>query len=194
MSKRTKNILKYSAFIMLAVVFVGVGYFLSQDLAKRNKIETTKSSTTKTKTIDRIPSSIKSSKTSPTIPKNDNIIGKRVLIGDKFSDKSKLKFINSVNPDWQKIYTKKLLRLGKAKPVSELKIDHQKSLIQVKKNSARNLEHIKVSYLDESGNPFAFEALVDSHTGSLVRSWNQTRYEFKKPLSFSAEGTAFYKD
>ena len=121
-------------------------------------------------------------------------LGDRLIIGDKVQKSEDIKYINKTNPEWQTAYTKKLLRLGKGKKVSELKIEHQKSMVQVKRKSARNLEHVRVSYLNENGNPFSYEALIDSETGSMVRSWNQTRYEFKKPIVFSTEGTALYKD
>ena len=186
-----KKISKPIYFIALAMVITvglisfGVLRYSSQD--KFNKTsDTSKSKQTSPKT-KRVPAATKAKL-------GLKKIGDRIIIGDKVQKTNDIKYINETNPEWQTAYTKKLLRLGKGKKISQLNVEHQKSMVEVKRKSARNLEHVRVSYLDENGNPFSFEALIDSETGSMVRSWNQTRYEFKKPIVFSTEGTALYKD
>lgn len=119
---------------------------------------------------------------------------KRAIIARGNYDLNTLKYSNSVNPDWKKTYKRRFLKMAAIKKVQSLKIEPIKSIVKIKNNTARNLEHIKVSYLQENGDPFSFEALVDSETGSLVRSWNKTRYEFKKSISFNPKGQELYKE
>lgn len=189
-SKKSRFVISFSFVVM---GFLAVGFITQKLMTSNSQEKVTEVEKNIKKSPKRTPASIKpTARVKPD--KALKKIGNRILMGDKIENESDIKYINKTNPEWQKAYTGKLLRLGKAKTVSDLKIEHQESLIQVKRKAARNLEHIKVSYLDENGNPFAFEALVDSETGSMVRSWNQTRYEFKKPMAFSIDGKALYKD
>lgn len=118
----------------------------------------------------------------------------RAIIARGNYDLSTLKYSNKVNPNWKEDYRRKFLRMSAIKKVQKLKIESIKSIVKIKNNTARNLEHIKVSYLQENGDPFSFEALVDSETGSLIRSWNKTRYEFKKSISFNPKGHELYRE
>ena len=66
---------------------------------------------------------------------------------------------------------------------NSLKLKRKRSLIKKENKSSRRLEHVIVRYQSPSGNPFTFEALIDSETGVMVQSWNKTRYEKRLPIA-----------
>lgn len=116
---------------------------------------------------------------------------KREYRGD-YKKNSPLKLINKVSDNWKDKFTKHFLGdIPQDKQAKNLEIKHQKSIVDVKQGIGRNLEHIIVSYTKPDGKPFSFEALVDSETGAMIQSWNQTRYEFKKPYKINMRGREF---
>lgn len=133
----------------------------------------------KTKTPSRAPASIKPAEV------------KREVIGEAPAKIDQINISNKINDKWKKLYESNFLRMVKGHEVKDLNIELKRSLLQIKKGSGQNLEHIKVSYTRPDGKPFSFEALVDSETGRTVRTWNQTRYEFKKPVKLNATGRVY---
>lgn len=52
----------------------------------------------------------------------------------------------------------------------------------------------KINLDQGQGNKSRFLAMVDPETGSIIKTWNHTRYEFKRPLRISGEGQEFYSE
>lgn len=114
-------------------------------------------------------------------------IANRVVIGDQKAEK--ISYSNSVSKDWKTNYAKHFNRMLYGQKVQDFKVKVKRSVVQVKNSIGRNLEHVIVSYKKPNGDPFAFEALIDSETGMMVQSWNKTRYEFKRP--YKIEGSKY---
>jgi Zn-dependent metalloprotease len=64
-----------------------------------------------------------------------------------------------------------------------IEIEHKDSAVFIKNGIAKNVEHVLVSLVHNNGNPSSFEAYIDSQTGKIIKTWNKTRYESRKPLS-----------
>ena len=117
-------------------------------------------------------------------------VKERQMVG-ALSAPKKIVYTNKINKNWKKNYTHNFLRMAGVKKVHDLKIQTKKSLLKIKDKTGTYLEHIIVSYKKEDGLPFSFEALIDSETGSVVQSWNQTRYEYNKRYSVKAKDGDF---
>lgn len=50
----------------------------------------------------------------------------------------------------------------------------------------------KISLVDKNGKKSNFHALIDSKTGAILKTWNKTQYEKRKPILLSGEGQEFY--
>tara|TARA_Y100000768_G_C23991373_1_gene693800 strand:+ start:1452 stop:2072 length:621 start_codon:yes stop_codon:yes gene_type:complete len=114
----------------------------------------------------------------------------RVVIG-KVSKNQKLHFSNHYNKNWLSLYEKNLKRMIRNDELSGLEIKKKKSVLKVKDGIARYLEHIVVNYDNGKSLPLSFEAYIDSQTGQMVQSWNQTHIEFKKPIKLQASNRRF---
>lgn len=97
---------------------------------------------------------------------------------------------NKFNPNWQKRYLKNITRSFFDEKV-KVDIKHLRSLVYVKYNKGRLAEKVKVSITRENGRSSSYTALVDAQTGSLINSWNPTRYEFKEKLTLDGRGAEF---
>lgn len=117
---------------------------------------------------------------------------KRRYIGSSIP-KDKIVLLNSESKDWRKKYKHNFLRMVKEDKVKDFKITLKESLIKVTRNSGRYIEHVIISYKKPNGDPFSFEAYIDSESGRVIQSWNQTRYEFKNPTVFKATGYKYKK-
>ena len=66
------------------------------------------------------------------------------------------------------------------------KIELKRSVIKLSSNKfGRYLEHVLVSYIKPDGEPYSFEAYIDSQTAQVVQSWNKTHYEFRTPAALT---------
>ncbi len=190
---KQKNILKRIHYVSL-IVFVGFMFYLNpidqdqpMDKIGSAGIKDTsfiphEKSAEKSLKQHRSPASV------PTKRLRPQLAG-REIIGPYHSG-MELKFINSPNQKWKEIYTKRYINTIGTNLSKNLKVEHKKSLIKVHFDQGRYLEHIVVSNVDEKGNPFSFEALIDSETGTMVRSWNKTRYEFNRSPKIDTRGNA----
>jgi len=118
---------------------------------------------------------------------------KREVVG-KYTDLGNIRLINKENKDWKKLYSNNFLRMLGDHKVSDFKVKLKKSILKVTNNIGHQLEHVVVSYNRPDGNPYSFEALIDSETGHAVQTWNQTRYEFKQPAKLKAIGREYKED
>lgn len=139
-------------------------------------------------------SSIRSKVSRPKIRKTPETPSpKREYVGS-FSNLKNITFINKVDKNWKKKYKHNFQRMVKGQNFSNFKVKVKKSIVKVKGNIGRNLEHVIISYKKPNGQPFSFEALIDSESGHLVQTWNKTQYEFKKPFKVKAEKYLYKKE
>ena len=101
---------------------------------------------------------------------------------------------NKVSKDWKEKYTKQFQRMAAIKDLKDFNVELKRSIVKVSANTGTNFEHILVSYIKPNGQPFSFEALVNSETGTMVRTWNKTRYEFKKNYKIEASKYLYKKE
>ena len=99
--------------------------------------------------------------------------------------------INAPKKTWKTKYKENFFRMGHNAQIKNFEIKHKKSATLVKRNIAKNVEHILVSYNLPNGDAYSFEAYIDSQTGQLVQAWNKTRPEFKKGLNLSGQGKVY---
>lgn len=115
----------------------------------------------------------------------------RTVIGN-INNQDNLIVVNKVSKNWKEKYQQSFLRMVNSHEVKNFEVKLKKSILKVKENTAQNLEHVVVSYTNAHGDPFSFEALIDSATGQSVQTWNKTRYEHKHPPKLKARGREFY--
>ncbi len=88
--------------------------------------------------------------------------------------------VNKIDKKWKDKAVSNLSRVWISD--KEIEIEHKESAVFIKNGVAKNVEHVLVSLVHNDGNPSSFEAYIDSQTGKIIRSWNKTRYESRKPL------------
>lgn len=120
-------------------------------------------------------------------------IPKRSILGS-VKNLSDIHIVNMVSKDWKKKYINNFMRMSGAKEIKNFEVIQKKSILKVKNNIGKNLEHILVSFNKPNGQEFSFEALIDSQTGQLVRSWNKTHYEKEHPFLLNPAGKEFYQE
>lgn len=120
----------------------------------------------------------KSSKSEPFFPRRR---GKEVFNG--------LKAINTPHPEWEKRFKTALFRFHLK--AENFKLNHIESVARKEGENYRNLEWVKISYVSK-GLPQSYDALVDSETGKVTKTWNHMKYEpmfnRHRKLSFSLKG------
>lgn len=102
-------------------------------------------------------------------------------IGFSKDDLKKYPQSNKRASNWKEKFIKTLKVDNQNLSGNTLKIKHKRSIVKKENKSSRNLEHIVVRLKLANGNPFSYEALVDSETGAMIQSWNKTRYEHREP-------------
>jgi hypothetical protein len=120
----------------------------------------------------------------PTKLQSRRVIGSKLPI-------EKLHLSNKVSSSWKEKYINNFQRMTKASNIIDFKVKNQQSAIYVKRNYAINVEHVIVSYKTPGGVPFSFEAYINSETGQMVQSWNQTRLEIRRSIGLSSKGKGF---
>ena len=118
---------------------------------------------------------------------------KREFIG-RVKNAKNVRLVNEESDDWKEKYQHNFMRMLGDQKVTDFKIKLKKSIIKVHNNVGRHLEHVVVSYKKPNGDPFSFEAHIDSATGQVVQTWNKTRYEYREPARLKADGHKFYAD
>jgi len=186
---------KYLFFILICTfLFPGILYLLYSN-SLENEQKTTKTSV-QTKVIEK-----KLSKKSEKVedknistPKRDiasikpkNIFNQREVIGS-YNRHEPLKFANAISKDWKDKFQSNLVRNLKTEDYKDINIELKNSLIKVNKNVGVFIEHILVTIHRPDGSPFSYEAHIDSQTGSMIQSWNKTKYEFKNKLKLNPTG------
>lgn len=178
----------------LIVIVIISGFFLIRPLEDK-KEDIRQATTTKKKSSPKIAPERKRDLAS--IPKKEPKLKKKLTTPVKenrhyigsFKDINEISFSNQTSSDWEDKYKKRFKKSLYGKEIKNFKIEKKRSVVRVRKNVGTNLEHVVVSFTRPDGNPFSFEAYINSETGQLVKSWNKTRYEYKKP--YKIEGMKY---
>jgi hypothetical protein len=117
----------------------------------------------------RIPSSVKK----PFTYKN-RIVKTNNLENYNFSNPNFI-ITNKINPNWKKNLARKSLRFQKNS--TKLYIKNEHSFLLIKKNKARYVEQVSMTYLFNDKRVNSATALVDSDTGEILKIWNRTKHE-----------------
>lgn len=110
---------------------------------------------------------------------------------DISSTHNKTKAVNIINQNWKELAYKKLSFTWGNKAGRQIDIEQIKPTVYVKHGIAKNVEHVKIKLTDEKGKRSNYEAYIDKETGSILHTWNRTRYEYKKKFYFNAAGKEF---
>ena len=190
-NRNNKSPIIISVFaIMILSVFVLVDYKRENGTlttSKQNKVIKDKSLK-----ASRSIASIKGSKKKIPLKKINKkdlkVLKERKVVGSNFK---KYNLINKVNKDWKKLAKKKLAFTWGHKIGRIIEIKSIKPAIYVKHGIGKNIEHVKISLTDENGKYSGYEAYIDSENGSIIQTWNRTRYEINKGISISSKGLGF---
>jgi hypothetical protein len=182
-----------SLFSFALITSLGTWYFLKANkkthiVKEQNQSEVVKKNESALSKNAQVPKAkkVQQDKVTNTPKKNSQ----RRTISSTKSARKDLLITNKYNPDWQKRYLKSIQRSFFDEKV-KIDIKHLRSLVHVKYNKGRLAEKVKVKITRENGRTTSYTALVDAQTGSLINSWNPTRYEFKEKLTLDARGTEF---
>ena len=116
---------------------------------------------------------------SPAKVKNDNF----VYLGLKEKDLEKFPLTNKVSENWESKFSTSFQKSLVGVQAGSFQVKKQRSIIKKVNKSSRIFKHVIVRYRNALGNPYSFEALIDAETGSMVQSWNRTRYEKRLPIA-----------
>ena len=193
----------YLPFI-LSVTFLGLGIFVFHFYLSEqdNHFQNTKNNivqNTREPQAKKTPNADDHSHTgafrsiaSVPVPRKQSLYKDRYVIGEVPLD-TEMKFRNSPNKNWQQVYKRNIERMLNTKNAN-VKVTKKKSYIKFDNNTGRYLEHVLVQMTKPNGSPYSYEALIDSETGSMVRSWNKTRYEFKEKLKLNHQNKGIKVD
>lgn len=182
------------ALIIFLSLIVLVDYKSDKNALTESKSQIMKSQNKKSLNPSRSIASVKphtNKKSKPidlVVIDSKKVITKREVVGSKGQ---KYHIVNSVNKDWKKLATKKLEFTWGHKAGRLIEITNIKPAIYVKHGIAKNVEHVRIALTNEKGKRSGYEAYINSETGSIIQTWNRTRYEFNKPLSASGKGKGF---
>ncbi|GEM_PF-1535966 len=100
----------------------------------------------------------------------------------------KYSFLNEVNKEWKSLMGQDVLKF--LRPETKLFIKSQESLTLLERNGARHVEQVYVKMVSPEGRHFSYQAYVDSETGNIIKTWNNTIHEpmGRKPATFKATG------
>lgn len=132
----------------------------------------------------RRPSAINKKLINQAVSKVKNTRPKRKILGVKNPDLIDLKnfnYVNNANGKWEAHLSQNLMNILQAKKDIKLKLKHQQSAVLIKSNKARYVEQVLVEVKDPTSNLVStFNAMVDSETGHILRTWGRPRFENKK--------------
>jgi len=188
-----KNLKKFPPFILAVTVMTTYLLVSPTETPHQVAVKKIKKQNIQKVVAKKIVHHQKSSRAIASIPSPQAPNKKREVVG-KFSDIGSIRVINKENKDWKELYSKNFLRMLGDTKIKDFNVKLKKSILKVNNNIGQQMEHVIVSYTKPDGNPLSFEALIDSQTGSVVQTWNKTRYEFNKPAKLNSTGRKFYQD
>lgn len=113
----------------------------------------------------------------PASKRTSNVIssGRKevTLPGQKWKDKAKP--LNKPHKDWKKRMGNDLLRF--LRPETKLFVRQLESLTINNKGNPHHVEKVLVKLSSPEGKLYSYNALVDSESGKLIKTWNRTIHE-----------------
>lgn len=106
------------------------------------------------------------------------VFGRRVIgVMPEYFAFENLTAVNSYNPEWRNKLANELLRFQD--PHIKVYINKVESVVKIHDYQARRMEHVNITFLiDEDRRHFqSYSALIDSETGRVIQTWNQTIHE-----------------
>lgn len=172
--------------LLLSVTMMSAGFFLISLTSTDHELDQSASPLRAKKESEKsriVSSKIKKSNRSIAAIPSPSLKNKIVYLGLKKEDLVNFPLTNKASTDWEKKFVTNFKTNLEDFLPSSFKIKHKRSIVKKENRSSRKLEHIIVRYQRTDGTPYTFEALVDSQTGSMVQSWNKTRYEQRLPIA-----------
>ncbi len=104
---------------------------------------------------------------------------KRILTGEvdpKYEDSSTpLKMINEPKKNWKELMGHELMKFQV--DGTKVMVKEEFSIIKITDDKGRYIEQVIVSYLVPNGKRNSFKAFVDSETGAVLETWDNTIHE-----------------
>jgi hypothetical protein len=192
-NKNNKSPIIISFFaVMILSVFILVDYKNETGTLTESKTIKKLNSISQISKPSRSIASIKDIKTKSSLKKivlkDIKIEPKRKVVG---ANSKNYNLVNKISKDWKGLATKRLKFTWGHKAGRIIQIDTIKSIIYVKHGLGKNAEHVRITLTDENGKHSGYEAYINSESGSIIQTWNRTRYEINKQLSASSKGQEF---
>lgn len=86
-----------------------------------------------------------------------------------------ISFQNSPKDNWKSLMGQDVMRF--LRPETLLFVQKQKSLTLLERGVGLHVEQVYVKMISPEGRHYSYNAFVDSETGKVVRTWNQTIHE-----------------
>lgn len=103
----------------------------------------------------------------------------RLLIGEissqLLSNVEKLPMLNTINPHWKENLGMELVRFHSSD--TKVLIKKEESLIRIQNGKGLFTERVVVSYLNGDNPISSFKALIDSDSGKIIETWDNTIQE-----------------
>lgn len=93
------------------------------------------------------------------------------VIDEDFNIKD-LNFSNEISPDWKDTLAENLIRLHAED--TKVLIKKNKSYLKVQHTTGTYVEEVLITYIKNNKQLSSFKALVDSGTGKILETWDQT--------------------
>lgn len=88
---------------------------------------------------------------------------------------AKISYKNKISPNWKEKLAPSLMRF--LDPKTKLFIKKEQSLIVFERGIARYTEKVLVKFQTKAGRHYSYNALVDSETGHIIKTWNKLQHE-----------------
>ncbi len=115
----------------------------------------------------------KKSNRSPASVKTNDVRKPFLFPGQKMP--KTISYKNEIKSDWKEKLAPSLMRF--LTPKTKLFIRKEESLIIIERDQARYAEKVLLKFQTDSGRHYSYNALVDSETGSIIKTWNRIQHE-----------------
>lgn len=103
----------------------------------------------------------------------------RILVGEvdpKYEDEStSLNMLNYPHPNWKDLMGSELMKFQSQG--TKVMVKKELSIIKIADEKGRFIEQVIISYLIPNGKRNSFKAFVDSETGAILETWDNTIHE-----------------
>lgn len=87
----------------------------------------------------------------------------------------KITFLNEPKKEWRDLLGQDLMRF--LRPQTKVFIKNQGSHTILKRNGGLHVEKVHIKMQSPEGRQYSYHAYVDSETGKVIKTWNQTIHE-----------------